>query len=333
MAAWLTNRSLAASTRQSAGTMSPADSTIRSPGTSRVMFSSCCTLVLPAALSSLLSLRRSTVAVLLTSALSRSAARWERPSCTKRISVDSTTMLPITTVALASSVSQETAASAVSSRLKGFWYDCHRCSQAGRGFSCSTSLGPTRADALGLGLAQTLRIAAGTHQHGCRAVFARLAQRLRQRRRHRHGVAVRVQRLQHQAPAEMLQPPAAAQKQREAGFEKLPGHFFFQGTGGRGRANSLFVCMLARRWAQACKRRLRWQGRLGLGARRSIALVQSSAGLSGARAASLVFNGPLALPRCLGAGAGTGTGFSHYEIKSCQRRQALGCKAFCCDHW
>ena len=33
MADWLTNRSLALSTRQSAGIMSPADSTTKSPGT------------------------------------------------------------------------------------------------------------------------------------------------------------------------------------------------------------------------------------------------------------------------------------------------------------
>lgn len=64
-------------------------------------------------------LRRSTRAVLPTSAFSRSAARFERPSCTKRISVDSNTIAPITTVALMSSVSQDTAASTVSSRLNG----------------------------------------------------------------------------------------------------------------------------------------------------------------------------------------------------------------------
>ena len=40
IAAWLTNRSLALSTRQSAGIMSPADSTIRSPGTSCLIGSS-----------------------------------------------------------------------------------------------------------------------------------------------------------------------------------------------------------------------------------------------------------------------------------------------------
>ena len=40
MAACATNRSLAESTRQSAGTMSPAESTITSPGTSRRIGSS-----------------------------------------------------------------------------------------------------------------------------------------------------------------------------------------------------------------------------------------------------------------------------------------------------
>jgi hypothetical protein len=40
MAAWLTNRSLAASTRASAGTMSPADRATTSPGTSRAIGSS-----------------------------------------------------------------------------------------------------------------------------------------------------------------------------------------------------------------------------------------------------------------------------------------------------
>jgi len=54
-----------------------------------------------------------------TSALSRSAARLERPSWMKRIKVDSSTMVPITTVALRSSVSQETTANTVSSRLNG----------------------------------------------------------------------------------------------------------------------------------------------------------------------------------------------------------------------
>ncbi|KAG1605500.1 hypothetical protein G6F45_014177 [Rhizopus arrhizus] len=64
-------------------------------------------------------LRRSTRAVLPTRAFRRAAARLERPSCTKRISVDSSTIAPITIVALRSSVSQDTAASTVSSRLNG----------------------------------------------------------------------------------------------------------------------------------------------------------------------------------------------------------------------
>lgn len=75
--------------------MSPADSTMWSPGTSWWMGSSRGV----AALSSSALLRRSTVAVLLTSDLRRSAARLERPSCTNRSSVESTTIARITTVA------------------------------------------------------------------------------------------------------------------------------------------------------------------------------------------------------------------------------------------
>jgi len=113
MAAWATNRSRALSTRQSAGIMSPADSCRWSPGTRSRMGRSCAwETVLPAG-------TRHTVAVLLTRALSASAARLERASCTKRITVLKATMLPITTVALLSSVSQDTAANKVSSRLKG----------------------------------------------------------------------------------------------------------------------------------------------------------------------------------------------------------------------
>lgn len=64
--------------------------------------------------------RRNTVAVVLTMAFNRSAARFERASCTKRINVPSTTIVPITTVALMSSVAYEMAASSVSRRLNGF---------------------------------------------------------------------------------------------------------------------------------------------------------------------------------------------------------------------
>ena len=76
--------------------MSPADSTMWSPSTSWWMGSSrgVAALSSPSAL-----LRRSTVAVLLTSDLRRSAARLERPSCTNRSSVESTTIARITTVA------------------------------------------------------------------------------------------------------------------------------------------------------------------------------------------------------------------------------------------
>ena len=65
-------------------------------------------------------LRRSTVAVLLHSDLRRSAARLERPSCTNRSSVESTTMARITMVASWSSVRYEISASTVSSTLNGF---------------------------------------------------------------------------------------------------------------------------------------------------------------------------------------------------------------------
>ena len=62
---------------------------------------------------------RITLAWLLTIARKPSAARCERPSCTKRMPVLSATMTPMTTVALASPLKNESAASAVSSRLKG----------------------------------------------------------------------------------------------------------------------------------------------------------------------------------------------------------------------
>lgn len=95
---WLMNRSLAESSRQSAGIMSPADSAIRSPGTrSRIGTSMRSAPPVPSS-------GRSTVEVLLTIALSSSAALFERDSCRKRSTVDSTTMLPITTAAFMSSV-------------------------------------------------------------------------------------------------------------------------------------------------------------------------------------------------------------------------------------
>src|SRR5471030_2798195 len=85
MAAWLTNRSLALSTRQSAGIMSPAESTIRSPGTSCLIGSSmrCAPW-------------RMTVAVLLTIAFSASAAWLDLASCQNRSKVERTTMEKIT---------------------------------------------------------------------------------------------------------------------------------------------------------------------------------------------------------------------------------------------
>ena len=113
MAACATNKSLALITRQSAGTMSPAESTMWSPGTSSRMGTSICCAAVPSCAT------RSTAAVLLTMAFRRSALRCERPSCTKRITVDSSTMQPITTVASMSSVAAETSASTVSRMLKG----------------------------------------------------------------------------------------------------------------------------------------------------------------------------------------------------------------------
>ncbi len=61
-----------------------------------------------------------TVAVLLTMALSASAALLDLPSCQKRSRVESTTIAPITMAAFMSSVTYEMTASSVSSRLKGF---------------------------------------------------------------------------------------------------------------------------------------------------------------------------------------------------------------------
>ncbi|MNL14119.1 hypothetical protein D3C87_1350490 [compost metagenome] len=89
--------------------MSPADNTIRSPGTSCLIGNS-----------RRPSSRRSTVAVLLTIALSASAAWLDLLSCQKRSRVESTTMEKITMAAFMSSVSQEMTASKVSSRLNGF---------------------------------------------------------------------------------------------------------------------------------------------------------------------------------------------------------------------
>jgi hypothetical protein len=114
-APWATYRSRTASSRQSAGTMSPADRASTSPGTSRPMGSSAC----GAARAAPPAGRRSTVAVLPTSARRPSAAWCARPSCTKRMPVLSATIAPITAVALRSELLADTAASALSSRLKG----------------------------------------------------------------------------------------------------------------------------------------------------------------------------------------------------------------------
>lgn len=119
IAAWLTNRSLACSTRQSAGIMSPADRRTTSPGTRSRMGSSVrlAWAAVPGAAPVVAG--RSTPAVLATMSLSRSAARPERASCTKRSPVDSSTIAPMTPAARSSDPSQDTAASSVSSRLNG----------------------------------------------------------------------------------------------------------------------------------------------------------------------------------------------------------------------
>ena len=116
-AACATKRSRAASTRQSAGTMSPAARWTRSPGTSSRSGMSCGGGG-PGA-GELAVTRRSTLARLPTRAFSRSTARPERPSCTKRMPVLRATMATMTSAEAAPSVNAETPASADSSRLKG----------------------------------------------------------------------------------------------------------------------------------------------------------------------------------------------------------------------
>ena len=111
IAACAMNRSRAAITRQSAGTMSPADKAITSPATNSRTASSCPSCAVPA--------RRITVAVFVTIARKPSAARWDRPSCTNRMPVLSATMTPITTVALLSALKNDSRARAVSNRLNG----------------------------------------------------------------------------------------------------------------------------------------------------------------------------------------------------------------------
>ena len=88
--------------------MSPADRATMSPGTSSRMGSSDSEASWPPPLSRKsaagASLLRRTVTRLLTRACRRAAARRERPSWTKRSSVDSSTMLAMTMVAFSSSV-------------------------------------------------------------------------------------------------------------------------------------------------------------------------------------------------------------------------------------
>ena len=100
--------------------MSPADTLTTSPGTSCLTgISSCCVGVLGDAGVAPFAAGLSTVAVLLTSVFSRSAAWWERYSCQNRSTVDSATMMLIIMAAFSSPVRCDTTASPVSSRLNG----------------------------------------------------------------------------------------------------------------------------------------------------------------------------------------------------------------------
>ena len=114
------NRSRALRTRQSAGTMSPADKATRSPATRPRTGSSWWARGRPlsAPAGNAPGPRRITLAVLVTSARRPSAARCERPSCTKRITVLSSTITAMTTVALASALTKDSSASKVSSRVE-----------------------------------------------------------------------------------------------------------------------------------------------------------------------------------------------------------------------
>jgi len=98
--------------------MSPADKATTSPATKSRSGISCG--AAGAAVAATPSARRITLAVLLTKARKPCAARCDRPSCTKRITVLNVTITAITTVALASALRNDNKASAVSSRLKGF---------------------------------------------------------------------------------------------------------------------------------------------------------------------------------------------------------------------
>ena len=165
-AACATNRSLAVRMRQSAGIMSPADSSTTSPGTRSASGSSMRRE--PLACGATPSARRtspsegspaslrSTVAVFCTIALSASAARLERRSCAKRSSVEMTTIEPMMMTprqdwssgsAIQTSVTHDSEASAVSSRLKGLRYEYHRWTYQRSGASWSTSLRPCRSRA------------------------------------------------------------------------------------------------------------------------------------------------------------------------------------------
>ncbi len=97
--------------------MSPADRATTSPATrSRRAISS----GFVAAAGAAPALRRITLALLLTIARRLSAARCERPSCTKRITVLNATITAITTVALPSALRNDSTASTVNSTLNRF---------------------------------------------------------------------------------------------------------------------------------------------------------------------------------------------------------------------
>ena len=130
-AAWFRNRSLAESTRTSAGTISPAARWMMSPGTKSL--SGISASVPP----------RTTVAVLLTIAWSFSAALSARISWKKRSTTPSTTMTKMTTMARRSPVRKEITPSATSRMTNGSLTLCSRRIKGDWRFSRAISFGPT----------------------------------------------------------------------------------------------------------------------------------------------------------------------------------------------
>ncbi len=132
-APWMTNRSLAETSRTSPGIMSPAASLTTSPGTTWLTGTS---VGRPS---------RRTVAVTLIIALSFAAAASARASCTKRRTRPRTTINIITVPARASPVAKEIVARMVSRITNGLAIACPS-SRSRRNFSsCPTILGPNSA--------------------------------------------------------------------------------------------------------------------------------------------------------------------------------------------